>query len=224
MKIVHHFHETIDSTNSWAKKNAHEFDPAVLTIVTAHAQTAGRGRHRRTWYSPPGANLYTSFCFFIPQDSPQKMQLAQFFTLQVAAVLEGYGFFPSIKWPNDLLLSGKKVSGVLCEITSVGEGCCVVAGVGLNINVTREELKIIDRPATSLFIESGKALAVDEVLDKLSSRLVQDLETFIARGFDPFFEEYRSRLILDPSCQLLSDGSLMMKQPSGESRVYNSPG
>jgi BirA family transcriptional regulator, biotin operon repressor / biotin---[acetyl-CoA-carboxylase] ligase len=219
MKVVHHFHETIDSTNSWAKLHAHEFDPLALTVVTADAQTAGRGRYRRKWSSPPGVNLYTSFCFFIPPASPRKMQLAQFFTLQVIKVIEELGFRPAIKWPNDLLLSGKKIVGVLCEITSVGEECCVIAGVGININVTSDALKTIDRPVTSLFIENGKIYSVDEILNRLSSCIVYALPIFISNGFEPFFEEYRSRLILDSGCQLRNDGSLLVLQPSGESKI-----
>lgn len=193
METDHIHFKIIGSTNSWAKENVHAFDQQKLTVITAEEQTAGRGRYKRTWVSPPNVNIYATYCFFTDELSSALMNVAQVLPLSMAKVLEAHAVFPSIKWPNDLLLSQKKVSGILCETVGTDGKFCVVLGIGLNVNMTKEEIAAIDRPATSLLVETGSSFALSDLIEELNFKFKEDLEFFLKNGFFPFFEEYNAR-------------------------------
>lgn len=95
------------------------------TIITAQAQSAGRGRYRRTWISHHG-NLYSSFIYKISERDPK---LSYAVAVAIAETLISLGMKPEIKWPNDVLIKGKKISGVLIEYSQN----FVIIGVGINI-------------------------------------------------------------------------------------------
>jgi BirA family biotin operon repressor/biotin-[acetyl-CoA-carboxylase] ligase len=193
MKIEHRHFTTIDSTNSWAKRNAAALPHEQITLVTAEEQTGGRGRYNRQWVSPPNQNIYASFCFFLPLN-PNVGNISQVLIVSAAKVLERLGFRPQLKWPNDLLLSGKKVGGILCEASSEGEETLVIAGVGLNVNMPQEELLKIGKPATSLLAESGKTFDINELLQSLQKQFSEDLALFLERKFVPFVAPFTERL------------------------------
>lgn len=192
--ITHHF-ETIDSTNTWAKRSASSFDRSAFTLVTADQQTAGRGRFNRKWLSPSSGNLYASFCHFVNKEKDRSLigHFPQLMALAVASVLEDYGFSPLLKWPNDVLIGGKKVTGILCETVEVDDLLCVINGVGLNINMTQEEIDSIDRPATSMFLEGGDSYHVDDVLHRLCPKYFSMVSQLMISGFSPFLFEYRKK-------------------------------
>jgi BirA family transcriptional regulator, biotin operon repressor / biotin---[acetyl-CoA-carboxylase] ligase len=193
MKQVRIHFQTIGSTNTWAKKHVEEFDPTTLVLITADTQTDGRGRFKRKWHSPPGLNIYATFCFFLDGARADVGQVPQLLALSTALSLESLAFKPLLKWPNDVLLSGKKVGGILCETTSVLNGRFVICGIGLNVNMPKNEIEQIDRPATSLMIEGGQDLAVEMVLDLVQQQFANNLNYFLIEGFTPFLEEYRKR-------------------------------
>lgn len=148
---AHHF-ATVGSTNDTAKELARTGAPAG-TLVWADAQTAGRGRRGRVWASPPG-NLYMSLVLR-PEGPPvQAAQLGFVAALALGdaiAALAGPGLRPRCKWPNDLLLNGKKLAGILLESEMAGERLdFVVIGVGVNIVSAPPGTEY---PATSLAAE-----------------------------------------------------------------------
>lgn len=191
----HHRHFTsIDSTNTWAKQNIPLFEKEGITLVTADEQTAGRGRFTRKWESPPGQNIYASFCFFIEKHRHDIGNVPQVLAISTARTLEEIGFHPKLKWPNDVLLEGKKVAGILCETTPLSDHLGVVLGIGLNVNMPLDLLEKIDRPAASLLSASGKKHDIAKVLERLMHHFGEDLQLFIGEGFHPFLKEYRERL------------------------------
>jgi BirA family biotin operon repressor/biotin-[acetyl-CoA-carboxylase] ligase len=151
MKIIYFPHECIDSTNTWAKQNCHLFPKEALCVVWAKEQTHGRGRHGRSWISPHNENCYASFVF------ATKKQPFFLFSQCMAVVLQElliqYHVKPLIKWPNDILIEDKKIAGILVE---TAQSPFLVVGVGLNINMSQENLLKIPQKATSLFVETGK--------------------------------------------------------------------
>src|SRR5690242_2426664 len=95
VKNIYYIHfDSIDSTNTWTKKNAATLDPDQLTCVTALEQTAGRGRFFRKWLSPKGQNIYASFFFCLPADCPYIINLGQVLSLSCITVLKKKGFSP----------------------------------------------------------------------------------------------------------------------------------
>lgn len=195
-KIVHHHFESLDSTNTWAKVHAHELNPTALTVVSASEQTAGRGRFNRTWESPSKLNLYVTFCFFIDINRSDLGHIPQVLAVSVCDLLEERQFHPVIKWPNDLLLSGKKVAGILCETSTLSNHRFIACGIGLNVNMPNESLKLINQPATSLFVEGGRLYALDSLLEALKQKFFSHLQLFIEKGFSPFFKTFASRFAL----------------------------
>lgn len=165
METIHYHFETLPSTNLFAKENVTRFNRKALTVVTAGSQTAGYGQLGKKWFSPPEKNLYVSFCLFVDKE------VEPFFVTQkMAAILQklllDYNVIAEIKWPNDLLVSKKKIAGILTE-TVVLEEVAIIIGIGLNVNLEEKELQGIDQPATSLFIETGKVHSIHELLEKV---------------------------------------------------------
>lgn len=194
MKIIRQHFEQLDSTNTYAKRQAHSFDSNALTLITADEQTAGRGRFNRKWVSPSKLNIYSTFCFFLEKNRRDIGNIPQIMALSAAEVLEDYTFKPTLKWPNDILLSGKKIGGILAETTPIDDSLCVIIGIGININMPIECLNQIDIPATSLLAESGKPFVVEEVFDNLKENFAKKLLLFIDKGFPAFLKIYKKRI------------------------------
>ena len=191
---VKHYHfNLIDSTNTWAKENLNLWDKDGVTLVTAAEQTHGRGRFKREWFSPKNKNISATFCFFVNVKQVNIGQIPQLLALSIVQILENYHVSARLKWPNDVLVNGKKIAGILCETTLDNHRIGVVCGVGLNINMTIEEMVNIDQKATSLSIEMGKILDLNEVLKQLNVQFLQNWEKFLIHGFHPFFDSFQER-------------------------------
>lgn len=170
----------IDSTNDWAKRNLNLLDHTSISLVTADAQSAGRGRFGRTWYSPEHQNIYATFVQFIDEATLDQAKLVQTLATITQKVLANQGIRVSVKWPNDLFIGRKKVAGILLEtVPCTGNRVACLMGIGLNVNMPKDELAKLDQPATSLLVESNtfwdKDLLINALVDKVSQEL-KDLE------------------------------------------------
>jgi BirA family biotin operon repressor/biotin-[acetyl-CoA-carboxylase] ligase len=237
-KKIYYLHfDTIDSTNTWAKKNAATLDPDHLTCITALEQTAGRGRGGRKWISPKGQNIHATLFFTLPTHSRIVANLSQILSLSCAKVLKEKGFSPQIKWPNDLLLSRKKVAGVLCETVSFPEYLGIVLGIGINLNMSEELLSQIDQPAISLAQLSGHTWEKEQILEPLLIQFLKDLEQVVNKGFSAIHADYEKLLIFKGetiSCRvggskvqgvlesIQQDGRLNLRLVTGELMVLSS--
>ncbi|MGA8165004.1 MAG: biotin--[acetyl-CoA-carboxylase] ligase [Waddliaceae bacterium] len=231
MDYSHWHFSSINSTNTWPMLNAHLFDREKITLITAESQTEGKGRSNRSWISPPVDNLYASFCFFAPKKQQWLGNISQIMAITASKALESMGFHPKLKWPNDILLSGKKMGGILSEIQRQSTQVFVVVGIGMNINMSDVNLDGINRPATSLLLEGGKAVDVRKLIKQLQGEFALALPRFLKRGFSPFLSDYKKRLIHTPGQPLLfhdkeamqkgifhsinRDGSLKLELESG---------
>jgi BirA family biotin operon repressor/biotin-[acetyl-CoA-carboxylase] ligase len=212
LKNIYYIHfDTIDSTNTWTKKNAASLDPNQLTCVTALEQTAGRGRFFRKWISPKGQNIYATLFFCLPKQSPFLINLSQILSLSCIEVLKKKGFHPQIKWPNDILLDGKKVAGVLCETVSFEDRIGIVLGIGINVNMSKELLETIDQPATSLAQLSGQTWTLEQILEPVLKQFLKDLETLQEQGFEPFRPIYDQLLAFKGQAITCNDGIKTIK-------------
>lgn len=185
-----------DSTNLYAKNHCRTFPQNEITCIVAEEQTAGIGRYKRKWVSPKGAGLYVTFFFTLPLQSLHLISLAQIMALSFANVLIKEGLRPEIKWPNDVRLSGKKVSGILCETQFHPEYVDIFIGIGINVNLDALSAASIDQPATSLMIETGEKWDKQTLLKKLQEQFVQDLNKFKKEGFTPFYKQFDALLAL----------------------------
>lgn len=155
-----HFFASIDSTNTYAARLAREGAPEGAVVI-ADFQSGGKGRLGRTWVSPPGVNLYLSAILRPPVPASIVPQLNLLAAVAVAdTIIQVCGLTPAIKWPNDVLLSGKKVCGILAEMqTEAGALRSVVLGIGVNLNAPLSAFpaELRDK-ASSLILTSGQSV------------------------------------------------------------------
>jgi BirA family biotin operon repressor/biotin-[acetyl-CoA-carboxylase] ligase len=193
-KAIRHFH-TLDSTNSKAYQLALN-GAEEGEVVISESQEKGRGRLGREWFSPPFLNLYLSV-ILRPKISPHQASLI---TLMAAvatadAIQKFSGLFPLIKWPNDILLRGRKVAGLLNEIHSEMDRIhFVILGIGVNLN-TEEKMfsKEIRAGATSLKVEMGQTISRKVFLQSLLQELEKWYTILKKEGNGVILKAWRDR-------------------------------
>lgn len=175
----------VDSTNDEARRLA-EAGAHALTLVWAERQNGGRGRRGRAWMSPPG-NLYCSLLLRPGVTAAAAAEVSFIAALAVAETVSSLlpvGRNVSCKWPNDVLVEGRKISGILLESrvgSSAGRVEWLILGTGLNIASFPQETEY---PATSLH-EAGGVAGAAEVLETYAARLSSWLARWEAQGFAP---------------------------------------
>jgi len=190
-KTFYHFY-SVDSTNAFAMRLlSHGRSVPDGTLILAEAQTAGRGRMGRTWHSEPEAGLYLSLVLR-PDISPT---FAALITLGCAVALHNAverqtGLNADIKWPNDLLVDGKKVAGILAEIQADLDRIHVlVVGVGLNVNHGALPQDLAER-ATSLKLVSGHPHSRLDILLDFLEQFEALIDRFHAEGPEVIVAEW----------------------------------
>jgi BirA family biotin operon repressor/biotin-[acetyl-CoA-carboxylase] ligase len=166
-------------------------------VVIADAQSAGRGRLGRRWHSPPGANLYMTIVLRPKMPMTEVPRLSLLAGVAAAEAIDTLApGLVALKWPNDVWLRGKKAGGIIAQaITDSGaEPQCVLVGIGINVNLRREELPAdLRKTATSLRIETGKEWDRTKVADALFSKLDTRYTEMGSAGFGairPQWEKY----------------------------------
>lgn len=180
-KRVHHFFKT-DSTNRVAMELGYADEPEGA-VVLAEEQTAGRGRAGRSWHSERGAGLYVT-ALLRPKLSPVQSPLLTMLAGLSAhtAVLAQTGLAAELKWPNDLLIHGKKLGGILTEMHAEPSAVrFVIVGMGINVNQEKFPGELAGT-ATSLRRETGRAQSRLELLVKLLSQFETDYNRFLNEG------------------------------------------
>jgi BirA family biotin operon repressor/biotin-[acetyl-CoA-carboxylase] ligase len=230
-----HVFDQLDSTNSEAYRMARKGGEEGEVIV-ANRQLRGKGRLGRTWLSPPGVNLYVSIILrppIAPRNAPFITLMAAVATAKATKGISGLQ--PRIKWPNDLLIGGKKIAGLLNEMEYREEKVdFVILGIGININKTAEMMPVNMRSvATSLKEELGYDISRVELLSTLLREVEGEYRAFL-RGeteriicqweelsqmvgtlveMRSFHEVIRGRVK-----GIGSDGSLLLSLPDGSHR------
>jgi BirA family biotin operon repressor/biotin-[acetyl-CoA-carboxylase] ligase len=199
--------KTTSSTNADAF-NLAEAGAVEGTVVLSDSQSAGKGRRGRVWSSPAGVNLYCSIVLrptVMPHEAPQLTFLS---AVAVARAIElTTKLTPEIKWPNDLLISGKKVAGLLNEMSAETDGInFVILGVGVNINMTADQFPLdLRQPATSLLLESGCNIDRSHFTSTMLNELDRLYTDFLEQGFGPIREEWQLRCNAKGRRLLVSD-------------------
>jgi BirA family biotin operon repressor/biotin-[acetyl-CoA-carboxylase] ligase len=184
--------DRVDSTNSEAERRLAAGEPMPQVII-AREQTQGRGRLGRVWYSPPGGNLYVSFAFR-PQLEPSRLQdFTLWMGLNVCELVRNFcRISPSLKWPNDLLIDGRKAGGMLTEARIDADQVReLVFGLGLNVNGRASALPAdLRRNVISLAEATGAALD----LNRLAAALIGRISSAYAQFVDGSYREKHADL------------------------------
>lgn len=186
--------EEAESTNGYAKMYIDTIPDK--TAIHALRQTAGRGRLNRSWEDLGDGNLFVSIVLK-PSNTFSDIysNLTQYLSVALCKVLEAYSIKPEIKWPNDVLVNGKKIAGILSETvmhSQILDG--IVLGIGVNLNAEKENLSLVkDKPITSVNLETGKNVDVDVFLNELLTEFFKNYEEFLTSGFTLIKDDYLKR-------------------------------
>ena len=231
------FFEEIDYTHTAARRLAEEGAPEG-TLVVADCQTGGKGRRGRQWFSPPGTGIWMTL-LLRPRLAPDKVSaITLVAALSVCrAISEVTGLKTAIKWPNDLVVDGKKICGILTEMSLEPTRIhYVVLGIGINVNQTAfpEDLP----HAYSLAMAAGHELSRETVIARIWECFEKDYETYLLTGdMSGLKQEYEKNLtnlgsevlVLAPAgewrgtAEGISDGGdLLVRDETGVLREVNS--
>jgi BirA family biotin operon repressor/biotin-[acetyl-CoA-carboxylase] ligase len=235
-----HLFSEVGSTNQEAEKLI-QAGVAPFSLVVADSQTAGKGRQGRTWITQPGQALAFSWILYPEKGRIQPEILGRISGLGALAVAETiqehYGLPAEIKWPNDVLIAGKKTAGILVEVH--WQGCQLldlILGIGINVKAkSLPEKPQFDFPPTSLEGESGKEIDRLELLIKVLESLLkwyrQLAEPSLIKAWNAHLA-YKDKLVSLSSPQgplvegrvsgVEEDGSLILEVGRGEKRQYHS--
>lgn len=179
MKIIYYEVEETTSTNLTAKELSFYFCTQALTVVFTKKQMRGKGQFGKIWHSTI-KDFTASFCFFIRTNDIDNALLFRLGTEAVLQVIQILGVANArIKWPNDIVVAGKKLSGILCETTPMHDGLYVIIGIGINGNSSEEELSHINQPATSLQILLNRSISLNKLKELLSQQIYLTITKYL---------------------------------------------
>lgn len=183
---------SVDSTNAEALRRLARGD-APPFLVLSERQQAGRGRRGRNWVSPFGDNLYYSLALPVGGGMRQLEGLSLVVGLALLHALRALGVANvGLKWPNDLLVNGRKIAGVLLELYGdPADLCHVVIGVGVNVNMQPGSRVAIDQPWTSMRSELGNLVDRNQLVVAFNTQLVRYLAQHHQHGFSSLQEEWQ---------------------------------
>jgi len=184
-----YFYDEIDSTNNEAKKKA-EDGAKQGTLVIAECQNGGRGRRGKKWISPSGSGIWMSFVLKPTIHPYGASMITLVAALSVVSALKNIkGFECNIKWPNDIVANGKKICGILTEMSSELDAVnYVIIGIGININSTEFDEEISDI-ASSVFLETGLTIK--------RSQVVADFAKYFEKYYSIFMQTQDMRGLID---------------------------
>ena len=187
--------DEVDSTNLYGKKHLDALDDK--TVIVAKSQTAGRGRLSRSWLDLGAGNLFVSVILKPSKVFDEKFaNLTQYLSVVLCKILEEYSIKPEIKWPNDVLIDGKKIAGILSETVMQGVNFKgLVLGFGVNITASENDVKkVSDKAVTSLAIElKNCAPDAKEFLEKVLTLFFKEYNNFLDSGFELIKHDYLKR-------------------------------
>jgi BirA family biotin operon repressor/biotin-[acetyl-CoA-carboxylase] ligase len=190
------WHDRLPSTNSTLLERLSSGQNIPTgSVIAAHTQTAGRGRYNRRWLAEAGQNLTFSFLYTTKASGTQLASLPMAIALGICDAMKTFNITTQVKWPNDILIDGAKLSGMLLERSDAKHpnGTPVVVGIGLNVNMTGQAAAHIDRPATSMHIETGREYDVKNVLTQILTTLPPWLNKWEHGGFDSIQTDWTDR-------------------------------
>jgi BirA family transcriptional regulator, biotin operon repressor / biotin---[acetyl-CoA-carboxylase] ligase len=186
--------DIIDSTNRYALDTG---QPGLLII--ARQQTAGRGRQSRTWFSPAGENIYMTLTLGTP-DPRYPILTGVAVRTALAGVLVNEAV--NIKWPNDILVQGRKVCGILCE----ARGGLTAIGIGVNVNQISWPDELVDS-AISLKLIAGKTYGRDDIIQTVMQSLDLWFSIYQEKGFEPVRQDFLGHSLCLGESARLEDGT-----------------
>ena len=192
------WHDQLASTNTHLLQRLSQGERLSSGFVlAAREQTAGRGRYQREWIARANENLTFSFLFITKAAFSQLTSLPIAIALGVSDALKTYGISTRTKWPNDVLIDRAKICGMLLERSDQkqSDGTAIVIGVGLNVNMDATTAALIDRPVTSMCLETGREYDLEHVLARVLSSIAPWIDRWESEGFPSLRTAWEHRCV-----------------------------
>jgi len=228
--------DAVDSTNDLAKQRILQ-GPSEGLVILADSQYQGKGRLGRQWFSEPGTGVYLSVVLPAPEGPEWASRLTLVAGLAVASAINAFSAVKAeLKWPNDILLNGKKVSGILCEFVQTENQSGIVVGIGINCNHAAFP-KELETLATSILHENGTPVERPQLIVETLRCLEREykiylddgLEKIVTRWMDQseMFERHitvtRGKTVFSGTAlRLDASGRLVVLTDKGEERAFDS--
>lgn len=229
-------YDSVDSTNDIAKNLVGESDKEG-TVILADSQTQGKGRRGRTWYSEEKVGIYISILLkpSLPPEEISQITLVAGVTL-VQAVNEFSRARAYLKWPNDIILNGKKVAGILTENHKKNIHSGIILGIGINVNHSHFPVSL-QHIATSMAMENGEIFERLPLITFLINHLDQEYRCFLDEGLSPIVDHwnlnsdmfgkrisitYGTQMFSGTAMKLNDRGHLVMLMDTGEEIDFDS--
>ena len=228
-----------DSTNDYLKENITRLEADFPVVVSAAAQTAGRGRESRAWISPANLGIYMTFGFHLP-DKRGLSLLSLTSGIAAGGMLQDWtGKKFALKWPNDIMADGEKIAGILCETIVKGDRIVCLVGIGVNVNHRRDDFPPeLRQRAASLRLLTGREWPLAEGRERLVAsmaswlnKLVQNRRSSIvcrARKLSRSFQgqavefHHHDRVIRGVFSGIAPDGGLLLELSAGGIEIFYS--
>jgi BirA family transcriptional regulator, biotin operon repressor / biotin---[acetyl-CoA-carboxylase] ligase len=182
-----HYEESVESTQKIAHRLAYD-DASEGTVIIAEEQLSGRGRMDRKWHSPKYSGIWMSLILRPNIPLPKAPQLTLLAAVAIVQAIEELTHLsPEIKWPNDILINGKKVTGILTELQAEADRInSIIIGIGMNVNQVEEDFPIeLKQIATSLRIEQGNEISRAAMVREIFNKMEKLYQLYLAEGFLP---------------------------------------
>lgn len=212
--------EQTGSTNEYASSRLKELSDR--TVVYTYCQTAGRGRLDRSWVNLGSGNVFASIVLKPNgHGSESYPALTHCLCLSIAKAMEEFGAKAAIKWPNDVLVNGRKAAGVLAQAVTENDRLLgIILGFGVNLSASPEDIEKIKAPATALNLETGSAPDRDLFLNSVLQGFFILYPLFEQEGFAALREEYMKRAgFINSTVTVTSFGSTLTGRATGISEL-----
>lgn len=224
------FLEETESTHLYSRHHFKELVPG--TLIVANSQSAGRGRHERSWVSPTNKNLYCNLIISLKNIPKQYFaQITQVTAILITQVLHQIEVNVAVKWPNDLLWHRQKIGGIISERLIHNDEYYLSLGIGLNVNSDAADFEDIGRPVTSLKLICKKPLRRSYLLQMIIKKIEEAIPILEKDGVRPWIEEWRQmenffgekarivefdKIVTGTIHSINDNGSLSFQKESGE--------
>ena len=205
--------DTIDSTNSHAMRllqdGALTLDSGEYAVFLAEQQTQGKGRRGRLWVSPYGRNIYLTMVRLVDTGAVGTDGISLVVGLAIIRALKSLGVTgPGVKWPNDVVAGGRKLAGILLEITGDITGVCqLLIGVGINIRASHKTMQAVDQPWTDVYTLCNREIDRNILAGTVISHVMAALSEFEDSSLAAFQEEWRRHDVMHGREVVLSTAS-----------------
>ena len=185
----------LPSTNAELLARARQQSPRSAQLLAADHQSAGRGRHGRAWHARPCSALLFSLAVPLDRLPPALPAVTLACGVAVADALRARGVVVQLKWPNDLLLEGRKLGGILCELATDAAGrATLIAGAGINAWLTDDDRAAIGQPAAALADAVDLSSGREAWIAALAVAILNAVAAYAEHGFDPWRARFNALL------------------------------